>query len=345
MILTLPDHDERRRIINKMHRTKDKDLCRRLNAILLLADGHSVSAVSRLTAAARSSINRWVNWYTLFGLEGLESEPRGRKPVLPFAHISGLLQLLIQLSPQELGYQRSRWSTELMALELKQSWRLTLHASTIRRWLPRLGIVWRRAAPTLHIRDPHKERKMAAINEALGRCSADHPVFYEDEVDIHLNPKLGADWMMRGKQKKVATPGQNRKHYLAGALHAGTGNVTYVASDSKDTDLFLSLLQTLKRTYRRAKSITLILDNYIIHKSKKAQRWLAKNPKFIVLFQPVYSPWVNQIERLWHALHETITRNHQCRTLGELLRRVFYFLDHAAPFPGNGHGLMQLERN
>jgi hypothetical protein len=30
-----------------------------------------------------------------------------------------------------------------------------------------------------------------------------------------------------------------------------------VASDSKDTDLFLSLLQTLKRTYRRAKSITL----------------------------------------------------------------------------------------
>ena len=53
----------------------------------------------------------------------------------------------------------------------------------------------------------------------------------------------------------------------------------------------------------------------------------------------MYSPWVEQIERLWHALHETITWNHQCRTLGELSRRVFYFLDHAAPFPGNGHGL------
>ena len=93
-------------------------------------------------------------------------------------------------------------------------------------------------------------------------------MFYEDEVDIHL--KLGADWMLRAKQKKVMTPGQNRKHYIAGALHARTGNVTYVASDSKDTDLFLSLLKTLKRTYWRAKSITLTLDNYIIHKSKKA---------------------------------------------------------------------------
>jgi hypothetical protein len=36
---------------------------------------------------------------------------------------------------------------------------------------------------------PHKGRKMAAINVALASCSTEHPVFYEDEVDIHLNPK------------------------------------------------------------------------------------------------------------------------------------------------------------
>ena len=82
-----------------MHRTKDKISAGGSAPSCSLLDGHSVSAVSRLTAAAQSSINRWVNWYTLYGLEGLESEPRGRKPVLPFAHISGLLQLLIQLSP------------------------------------------------------------------------------------------------------------------------------------------------------------------------------------------------------------------------------------------------------
>lgn len=28
---------------------------------------------------------------------------------------------------------------------------------------------------------------------------------YLDEVDIHLNPKIGADWMNRGKQKQVMT--------------------------------------------------------------------------------------------------------------------------------------------
>ncbi|MRE65826.1 IS630 family transposase, partial [Klebsiella quasipneumoniae] len=84
------------------------------------------------------------------------------------------------------------------------------------------GLVWRRAAPTLRIRDPHKDEKMAVIHKALDECSAEHPVFYEDEVDIHLNPKIGADWQLRGQQKRVVTPGQNEKYYLAGALHSGT---------------------------------------------------------------------------------------------------------------------------
>lgn len=48
--------------------------------------------------------------------------------------------------------------------------------------------------PTLYIQDPDKSAKLAAINEALANCNVDNPVFYQDEVDIHLNPKIGADW-------------------------------------------------------------------------------------------------------------------------------------------------------
>ncbi len=94
------------------------------------------------------------------------------------------------------------------------------------------------------------------------------------------------------------------------------------------------MLEKLRHHYRRAKTITLILDNYIIHKSKQTERWLKKNPKFCLVFQPVYSPWVNHIERLWHKLHETITRNHQCRGMANLLARVKHFMDTVSPFRG-----------
>ncbi|WP_162878446.1 winged helix-turn-helix domain-containing protein, partial [Klebsiella pneumoniae] len=91
--------------------------------------------------------------------------------------ICTLLRELIKHSPGDFGYQRSRWSTELLAIKINEITGCQLHAATVRRWLPSAGLVWRRAAPTLRIRDPHKDEKMAVIHKALDECSAEHPVF------------------------------------------------------------------------------------------------------------------------------------------------------------------------
>ncbi|ENC9558611.1 IS630 family transposase [Aeromonas hydrophila] len=329
---------QRRRIHKIIHATRDKGHARRLMAILLLHEGRTITDVHHLTGTARSTIGRWLRWYRDEGVGALEALPAGRAPILPVAKIVTLLVLLMQFSPQDFGYQRSRWCTELLAIKINRLMGLNMAASTLRRWLPRMGIVWRRPVPTLRIKDPAYQEKMANIDAALARCDADNPVFYEDEVDIDLNPKLGADWMFRAQQKRVVTPGKNAKHYLAGVLHAGNGRVLYVSGIKKNSSLFIAMLEKLRRHYRRAKTITLILDNYIIHKSKQTERWLKKNPKFCLVFQPVYSPWVNHIERLWHKLHETITRNHQCRGMASLLARVKHFMDTVSPFPGNGYG-------
>lgn len=240
-IITPIPRDERRLIQKTIHKTRDKNHARRLTAMLMLHRGDKVSDVAKTLCCARSSLGRWINWFTLYGLEGLKSLPSGRGRRWPFEHICALLRQLIKHSPGDFGYQRSRWSTELLAIKINEITGCRLHAATVRRWLPSAGIIWRRAAPTLRIRDPHKEDKMAAIADALSECSVEHPVFYEDEVDIHLNPKIGADWQRRGQQKRVVTPGKNKKYYLAGALHSGTGKVCYVGSSSKNSGLFISV--------------------------------------------------------------------------------------------------------
>ncbi len=73
------------------------------------------------------------------------------------------------------------------------------------------------------------------------------------------------------------------------------------------------MLEKLRLTCRRAEIITLILEDYVIHKSRKVEDWLQENPKVKLLFLPTYSLWLNKIELLWLSLHETVTRNHQCR--------------------------------
>lgn len=239
-------------------------------------------------------------------------------------------------------FSRSRWSSELLALELARRDGVQVHATTVRRWLVRLCIVWRRARPTLHIADPRKAARLRAIKGALRRASAREEVFYVDEADIDLNPRIGPAWMPRGEQATVATPGQNRKRYVAGALNARTGRVLWVEHTSKRAELFLRLLEALLRGYRRARRLSLIVDNYIIHRSRIVQGWLARHPRIRLLFQPAYHPWVNRIERLWRQLHDTVTRNHRCATLESLMNAVRRFMAVCQPFPGNDPALAMM---
>jgi len=150
---------------------------------------------------------------------------------------------------------------------------------------------------------------------------------YEDEVDIHLNPKIGLDWMLRGQQKEVETPGQNEKRYLAGAMNALTGEWVWVEGKRKNSELFIALLGKLAKAYAHAAVIHVILDNYRIHHSKITQMVVASSDgKVLLHFLPPYCPNENKIERQWQDLHAEVTRNHRCASMDELMKNVDQFL-------------------
>ncbi len=65
-----------------------------------------------------------------------------------------------------------------------------------------------------------------AIQRLIATLRADDVAFWADKADIHLNRKIGPDWMLRGQQKEVVTPGQNVKHGVAGAMDVRTRLVT-----------------------------------------------------------------------------------------------------------------------
>ena len=73
--------------------------------------------------------------------------------------------------------------------------------------------------------------------------------------------------------------------------------------------------------------------------SSITRRWLANNPKFELLFLPVYHPWVNVIERLWKTLHDTVTRNHRHRFMKSLMGSVRRFMQARQPWPESAHAL------
>ena len=138
-----------------------------------------------------ATVSQWRQLYETEGEAGLTPHSRGREDYRATDIILAQLKELMRRDPTDLGYLRSRWSSELLALELSRQGWAEVHATAVRRWLARLCIVWRRARPTLHIADQSKARRMRTIRRALRRASVTDEVFYVDEADIDLNPRIG----------------------------------------------------------------------------------------------------------------------------------------------------------
>jgi transposase len=233
-------------------------------------------------------------------------------------------------SPRKHGYRRPTWTQELLIIVLHKRTGIRISRTTMSRLLKRLRIRLGRPKPIVGCpwRKRRRTKRLREIRALVATLPKDEVILYLDEVDIHLNPKIGPDWMLRGTQKTVLTPGKNQKRYLAGALNARTGRLTWVEADRKNSQLFiLQLWQLVGRDYPEAKRIHLILDNYRIHSSLQTKAALARLEGRVVLhFLPPYCPDHNRIERVWRDLHDNVTRNHQCRTMKELMMEVYHWL-------------------
>ena len=296
----------------------------RANILLVLAQsGLSQRGVARVLGHAPSHVHETVRRFREDGVEGLR-ERRGRSPRLPrYDEIIALLPELVANSPRDYGWNRSTWSVELVALEVERQLGVRVSRTHMGRLLLKTGCRRIRPKPTVALAPDDHADQIAALDAELAAIGADDVVLYEDEVDIHLNPKVGADWMPPGVRKELVTPGKNRKHYVAGAYDPATETLFIADGPSKNSALFIQLLEELAAKFKYRGTVHLVLDNYIIHKSKITQKAVSKlNGKIKLHFLPAYCPDYNPIERVWWDLHNHVTRNHQHPDLEALMTHV-----------------------
>jgi putative transposase len=99
----------------------------------------------------------------------------------------------------------------------------------------------------------------------------------------------------------VASPGQNKKWVVYGALSFTTGQIIHDVRRTKSGvgfyDLVVRLVERAKRTGRK---IVLVCDGPGFHKTKMMLAYLPTVARYLEIFWlPAYSPDLNLIERLW----------------------------------------------
>jgi len=331
----------KRRLIEQLRACREAALRTRYLIILNLGDGLSPTETSRRLKVARSTVYRVAARFREAGEAGLvdRREENGQRK-LDEPCLAALYEL-VRSSPQEHGWRRPTWTREMLADTLWQKAGVSLHVSTMSHALQRIGA--RRGQPKPIVHCPWskraKEQRLRELERLRDTLPPNEVLVYEDEVDIHLNPKIGPDWMVPGQQKQVVTPGKNQKRYLAGAQDVRTGELIWVTGEKKNSLLFTLLLWELVQRYFQAKRIHLILDNYCIHSTQQVAASLnsEQGRRIRLHFLPPYCPDHNRIERTWRDLHAQVTRNHTCADMTSLMNNVRHHLkqhNRNIPTPG-----------
>jgi putative transposase len=307
--------------------------------ILLLCDrGYTPTQISAYLLCSRSTVYRAVEAYRTgsLGLEWAEdgsvSPPVRTTVLLPWLRRS--LLAILKKPPAVYGWCRTRWSCAALAAQLKASRGVEASAETVRRYLHELDWAWKRPKPIARDDDPERVERLAAIRLAFERLGKRAVMVFADELDIHLLSKIGYEWMPRGEQREVATPGKNEKRYLAGALDVRTGRLLHCVWWRKVNGLFIDLLRELEAAYPRADydRIIVVVDNYGIHKAEAVKRWLADHVRVELLFLPTYCPRANPIERAFGDVHDKCTRNHRRKRIRDLVKDVDRHLEKNGPW-------------
>ena len=312
-----------------------------LQILLLGAAQRTPTEIGAVLFCSRTTVYRVVTAYRAGQWEGLAAEaesgqayPPRRLTVLAPALQRSLVAILHSV-PRLCGWCRTRWSCATIALELSARRGLGVSAETVRRWLHALDWEWKRAKLRAKDDDPQRVEKLARIRYAFAQVRAGLALFFADELDLSLLPKVGSQWMPKGTQVEVLTPGTNEKRHLAGALDIRTGIIAHCVWYRKTTGLFLDLLDTLDRTSpaRSFFHLSVVVDNAKIHHAAEVAKWLAAHPRFKLLYLPTYCPQANPIERAFGDVHDKCTRNHTRKRMWHLVQDVKHHLRSNGPWP------------
>jgi transposase len=315
-----------KRQLRRMRRkTREKGLAMRCQIVLLSARGHTRAATAEAVGCSVSWVYQVLARFREAGVAGLPDRREDNGELKLDERYLNLLYELVDRSPRDYGYARPTWTQELLAKVMHKKTGVKVHTGTMSRALKRNQARLGRPRPTVGC--PWSKRRKRARLRALDRLvqtlGPEEVAVYLDEIDIHLNPDIGPDWMNKGQQKTVLTPGKNVKRYICGALDALSDRITWVASERKNSQLFIDTLRELVRVYAGKKRIHVILDNFRIHDSLASQAAVnAFKGRIVLHFLPPYSPEGNRIEREWLDLHAQVTRNHCCRDIDELMREI-----------------------
>jgi transposase len=142
---------------------------RRLQAVLLIAQGRPIAEVAEITCASKRSVYGWL-WRYLEGhrVEDLTERPRPGRPAAAEVITGEHIRAELAKDPMALSYSMTTWTVKTLANHLSRTYDCPITERTLRRRLAGMGLCWKRPRYVYSTKDPHRAQKKGLSCGASG---------------------------------------------------------------------------------------------------------------------------------------------------------------------------------
>lgn len=156
-------HD-RNRLSKALNKTTDARLFRRIQAVLLIAQGRSFPETSQICGLSRSNIYYLVKRYLqCHQIASLQDGDRAGRPREATAITNKRILTQLKRNPLKLGYRTNVWTVRLLAHHLSQHYRCAVSAWTLYRRMKEMDLECKRPRYFYSEKDPHRAQKKGQL--------------------------------------------------------------------------------------------------------------------------------------------------------------------------------------
>lgn len=307
--------------------TAEARMVERARIVLAAGEGRSAARIAAKLGCALATAKKWRDRFEKEGLFGLNDLPRPGAPLTYGPEIRAKLIAKACTRPAQSaeGLRKERWTYEELGAEVGMSGSHAHQILAEAEVKPHLLDQWVMSEFT----EEFNERAAAVCGLYL-----DPP---ENAIVVSIDEKSGVQARSQVRADSQAEPGKparrdneykrNGTQNLFAALQVHAGEVSGMASKTRNRHDFIAFLDQLETEIPQGKEVVGILDNLSTHKTTEVEEWLEAHPRWRFQFTPTHASWLNQIEIFFSILQRKVLRHGDFDSEADLAEQMLAFIE------------------
>jgi transposase len=294
-------------------------LAQRARILVLAAEGHSNTEISRVVGVSLPTVRMWRQRYAAGGLEQLGDLPRSGRPAVHDEQV--IIAATLEPPPEKLGV--THWSARLLANHLG------IGFATVARIWRRWGLKPWKAETFKFSTNPELEAKIRdVVGLYLNPPEKAVVVCIDEKTQIQALDRTAPILPLRPgiPEKQTHDYKRNGTTTLFAALEVATGLVTDRCFQQHTNVEFLAFLKQVAKAYPRVQ-LHVVCDNYATHKHDNVKAWLVKNPRVHLHFTPTGGSWLNMVEIFFGIITRQAIRRGTFHSVADLEAAIAAYID------------------